>query len=134
MRVGGGLFVHVLCAWVSGARGGCGQCTPPPPPQHPHPTPINRAHEFATKMDEPAVWSELGNAYLDHTRVRCVSLTCGLVKGGGARGLGAARPCLVAHTCTPRPRTHPLPAPMRAQRCDCCLHPRRRHLQVQRGH
>lgn len=30
---------------------------------------LDRAHEFATKVDEPAVWSELGNAYLDHARV-----------------------------------------------------------------
>lgn len=26
---------------------------------------LNRAHEFATKIDEPGVWSELGNAYLE---------------------------------------------------------------------
>lgn len=26
---------------------------------------LDRAHEFATKIDEPPVWSELGNAYLD---------------------------------------------------------------------
>lgn len=30
---------------------------------------LDRAHEFATKVDEPEVWSELGNAYLDHTQV-----------------------------------------------------------------
>lgn len=30
---------------------------------------LDRAHEFATKVDEPAVWSELANAYLDHGRV-----------------------------------------------------------------
>jgi clathrin heavy chain len=26
---------------------------------------LDRAHEFATKIDEPGVWSELGNAYLE---------------------------------------------------------------------
>jgi tetratricopeptide (TPR) repeat protein len=26
---------------------------------------LDRAHEFATKLDEPGVWSELGNAYLE---------------------------------------------------------------------
>ncbi|PRW61204.1 clathrin heavy chain [Chlorella sorokiniana] len=30
---------------------------------------LNRAHEFATKVDEPAVWSELANAYLEHAQV-----------------------------------------------------------------
>jgi len=26
---------------------------------------LDRAHDFANKVDEPAVWSELGHAYLD---------------------------------------------------------------------
>lgn len=30
---------------------------------------LNRAHEFATKVDEPGVWSELANAYLEHAQV-----------------------------------------------------------------
>lgn len=30
---------------------------------------LDRAHEFATKVDEPAVWSELANAYLEHAQV-----------------------------------------------------------------
>lgn len=30
---------------------------------------LDRAHEFATKIDEPAVWGELGNAYLEAGRV-----------------------------------------------------------------
>lgn len=31
---------------------------------------LNRAHEFATKVDEATVWSELANAYLDHAMVQ----------------------------------------------------------------
>lgn len=30
---------------------------------------LDRAHEFATKVDEPTVWSELANAYLEHAQV-----------------------------------------------------------------
>jgi clathrin heavy chain len=30
---------------------------------------LDRAHEFATKVDEAPVWSELANAYLEHAQV-----------------------------------------------------------------
>ncbi|PSC73488.1 clathrin heavy chain [Micractinium conductrix] len=30
---------------------------------------LDRAHEFATKVDEPVVWSELANSYLEHAQV-----------------------------------------------------------------
>lgn len=30
---------------------------------------LDRAHEFATKVDEPGVWSELAHAYLEHAQV-----------------------------------------------------------------
>lgn len=30
-----------------------------------HANDLNRAHDYANKVDEPAVWSELGHAYLE---------------------------------------------------------------------
>jgi clathrin heavy chain len=56
---------------------------------------LDRAHDYANKVDEPAVWSELGNAYLEQNMVsdaiacylRSQDATKYVQVGGAASGL-----------------------------------------------
>lgn len=88
------------------------------PPPHPpqvvldHMEDLDRAHEYATKVDEAPVWSELANAYLEHAQVgrgwrgrkgRQGSVSATATAAWAAGGL---RRCCAAAQC-PAP---PLPA------------------------